>query len=190
MRCCVRTHANARESAAREATAFASNVCMSEETANVRPYVHLLGDRDPAEVMRSTPAELRAVVERLGPDAVNTRPAPGKWSVRELLCHIADCEVAWAWRLRLVYGADTPTVQPFEQDLWARAYDGVRYTTEAALAAFESMRAWNLALIETFSDADKQRPAHHPEIGDLTLWTLVQIAAGHDLHHLKALAKQ
>lgn len=162
---------------------------MSEETANI-PYAHLLDGRDPAEVMRTTPAELRGLVERLGPEAADTRPAPGRWSVRELLCHIADCEVAWAWRLRLVYGADKPAVQPFEQDPWARAYDGVRYTTEAALATFEAMRTWNLALIETFSEADKARPAHHPEIGDLSLWTLVEIAAGHDLHHLKALEKK
>ncbi len=162
---------------------------MSEETGKVRPYVHLVEGRDPAEVMLSTPAALRAVIERLGPAAVDTKPAPGKWSVRELLCHIADCEVAWAWRLRLIYGADNPQVQPFEQDPWARAYDGVQYTADAALASFTALRTWNLALIETFSEADKSRPAHHPEIGDITLWTVVKIAAGHDLHHLHALDK-
>ena len=162
---------------------------MSEETVKVRPYVHLVEGQDPAEVMRSTPERLRAIVERLGPTAVDTRPAPGKWSVRELLCHIADCEIAWAWRLRTIYGADHPEIQPFEQDPWARAYDGVQYTTAAALDALAALRVWNLALIETFSDADKQRTAHHPEIGELTLWTVVQIAAGHDLHHLHALEK-
>lgn len=96
------------------------NSHVSEETAKSRPYVHLVEGRDPTEVMRATPAKLRAIVEQLGPDAVDTRSAPGKWSVRELLCHIADCEVAWAWRLRLIYGADNPQVQPFEQDPWAR----------------------------------------------------------------------
>ena len=163
---------------------------MSEETAHERPYIHLLAGRDPAEILRATPAELRAVVERLGPDAVNTRPAPERWSVRELLCHIADCEVAWAWRLRQTYGSDKPQLQPFEQDPWARAYDGVLYTTDTALNTFTTLRAWNLALIETFSEADKARPAHHPEIGDLSLWHIVEIAAGHDLHHLKALEKK
>ncbi|MGI4854259.1 MAG: DinB family protein [Janthinobacterium lividum] len=162
---------------------------MSEETAKSLPYVHLVEGRDAAEVMRSTPAKLHAIVERLGPAAVNTRPAPGKWSVRELLCHIADCEVAWAWRLRLIYGADNPQVQPFDQDPWARAYDGVQYTAEAALAAFTALRTWNLALIETLSEADKLRPAHHPEIGSITLWAVVKIAAGHDVHHLRALDK-
>ncbi len=163
---------------------------MSEETAIIRPYVHLVEGQDPAEVMRGTSARLRAVVDRLGPEAVSTKPAPGKWSVRETLCHIADCEVAWAWRLRLLYGADHPQIQPFEQDPWARAYDSSKYTADAALVAFTALRTWNLALIETFSEADKQRTGHHPEIGDLTLWTAVEIIAGHDVHHLTTLEKR
>ena len=162
---------------------------MSEETAKVRPYVHLVEGQDPASVMRGTPLRLRAIVDRIGPAAVEQKPAPGKWSVRELLCHIADCEIAWAWRIRYIYGADDAQVQPFEQDPWARAYNGVQYTADAALAAFSALRTWNLALIETFSEADKLRAAHHPEMGDITLWTVVEIAAGHDLHHLQAMEK-
>ena len=162
---------------------------MTEETALTRPYTHLLEGRDPSEILRATPDRLHAIVQNLGPEAVAHKPAPHKWSVREILCHIADCEVAWAWRLRLVYGAENQVVQAFDQDPWARAYDSAAYTAEMALARFTALRMWNLMLIETFSDADKQRSAHHPEIGDMTLWTVVEIAAGHDLHHLKTLEK-
>lgn len=160
---------------------------MSEEAALKKPYHHLLEGRNPAEILRATPARLQTVLAQLSAESVAQKPGPKKWSVREVLCHIADCEVAWAWRLRLIYGADSPLVQPFEQDPWARAYDGVRYTPEAALGTFTALRAWNLALIETFSETDKKRPAHHPELGGITLWTIVEIAAGHDLHHLKTL---
>ena len=160
---------------------------MSEETVPTRPYVHLLEGRDPAEVMRATPGRLMAVLNTLTPEQIGQKPAPGRWSVRELLCHLADCEVAWAWRLRQAYGEDHPTIQPFEQDPWARAYDGVGYTAEAAQMAWTALRGWNLALIETLSEADKLRPVTHPEVGPLTLWNLVEIAAGHDLHHLKSL---
>lgn len=97
--------------------------------------------------------------------------------------------VAWGWRLRQVYGEDRPVLQSFEQDPWARAYDGVWFTSARALSAWRVMREWNLALIETLSDADKARPAVHPHAGEVTLWTLVEIAAGHDLHHLKGLRK-
>lgn len=162
---------------------------MSEETIPVRPYVHLLAGRDPAEVMRATPERLTAALTALTPEQIQQRPSPHKWSVRELLCHMTDCEIAWAWRLRQAYGAAKPTIQPFDQDPWARAYDGVLFTTDTARATWAALRSWNLALVETLSEADKQRPVLHPDIGELTLWTLVEIAAGHDLHHLAALEK-
>lgn len=162
---------------------------MSEETVPTQPYVHLLAGRDPAEVMREMPNRLAAALAAMTPEQIEQRPAPTKWSVRELLCHLADCEIAWAWRLRQAYGEDCPTVQPFDQDPWARAYDGVRFTTDTAQSTWVALRLWNLALIETLSEADKQRPVQHPEIGALTLWMLVEIAAGHDLHHLTALEK-
>jgi uncharacterized damage-inducible protein DinB len=162
---------------------------MSEETIPALPYVHLLQGRDAAEVMRATPALLDALLARFTAEEIATRPAPGKWSLREVLCHIADCEIAWAWRLRQTYGEDRPLLQGFEQDPWARAYSGVLYTTEQALRTWRTLRAWNLALIETLSDEDKARPAVHAEAGAMTLWTLVEIAAGHDLHHIAGLEK-
>lgn len=162
---------------------------MSEETVPAYPYVHLLNGRDPAEVMRSTPDRLGASLSAFSTDQVAYAPAPGKWSVREILCHMADCEVAWAWRLRKIYGEDHPTLQPFEQDAWARAYSGSGYTAEVALQTWKALRAWNLCLLDTLGEPDKARSAQHPALGELTLWNIVEIAAGHDLHHLDALGK-
>lgn len=162
---------------------------MSEETVPARPYVHLLNGSDPAEVMRATPERLAGILSRLSAAQIANPPAPGKWSVREILCHIADCEVAWAWRLRQTYGEPHPTLQPFEQDAWARAYRGSSYTFEAAWGTWKVLRAWNLSLLDTLSEGDKMRPARHPELGELTLWNIVEIAAGHDLHHLSGLEK-
>ncbi len=160
---------------------------MSEEASLARPYVHLLEGRDPVEVLRATPGRLSDLLKNLSADAIEQKPAPGKWGVREILCHLADCEIAWAWRLRLIYGTDNPSLQPFDQDAWARVYFANGYTTSNARATWSSNRQWNLALIEALSDTEKQRPAVHPELGPITLWSVVEIAAGHDLHHLNAL---
>lgn len=171
---------------------------MSEEASLARPYVHLLEGRDPVEIMRSTPGRLTDLLKPLSSEAIEHKPAPEKWSIREILCHLADCEVAWAWRLRLIYGSRTPTkngpsenpvLQPFDQDPWARAYDAPGYTTAAARATWTALRQWNLALIEGLSDEDKHLPATHPELGEVTLWTIVEIAAGHDVHHITSLEK-
>ena len=162
---------------------------MSEEVVAARPYVHLLEDRDPVAVLRETPGRIFDMMKILTPEQVENKPARGKWSVREVLCHLADCEIAWAWRLRLIFGTDNPTLQPFDQDAWARAYEGAGYTTSSARATWTATRQWNLALIDGLSDAEKRRPAQHPELGSLTLWSVVEIAAGHDLHHLNSLEK-
>ena len=74
---------------------------MSEEASLARPYVHLLEDRDPAVVMRETPGHLSDLLKPLSAEQIENKPAAGKWSIREILCHLADCEIAWAWRLPL-----------------------------------------------------------------------------------------
>ena len=160
---------------------------MSEVATEAVPYVHLLQGRDAAEVMRSTPARLEAVFARQTSAAIDAVPAPGKWSRREQMCHLADCEVAWAWRLRHTYGEDSPVLQSFDQDPWARAYAGTGYSFATAFQTWRTLRDWNLALIETLTPQQKARPAIHPHAGPITLWTLVEIAAGHDLHHLASL---
>ena len=162
---------------------------MSEEQTIARPYVHLLEGRDPAEVLRATPARLNKVLNGMSPEQIEHKPAPTKWSLREILCHMADCEIAWAWRLRLIYGSDNPTLQPFEQDAWAKAYEGSGYTVETARASWNAARRWNLALIDSLTEEQKQRPATHPELGKIHLWTVAEIAAGHDVHHLTQLER-
>ncbi len=162
---------------------------MSEEASLARPYVHLLEGRDPADVMRSTPAQLGQILAGMSPEFIEHKPGPQRWSVREILCHLADCEIAWAWRLRLIYGADNPVLPPFDQDRWADAYAGSGYTADAARATWQAVRRWNLALIDGLTEDQKRRPAHHPELGDITLWDVVEIVAGHDVHHLQGLEK-
>ena len=158
---------------------------MQQQTAV--PYLHLLRGQDAAEVMRTTPVRLEAVFQRLSSAEIDAAPAPGKWSLREQMCHLADCEVAWAWRLRQTLGEANPALQSFEQDPWARAYSGKLFTFAAAFHAFKAMRDWNLAFLDALSPEDRVRPAIHPSAGPIMLWTLVEIAAGHDLHHLASL---
>jgi uncharacterized damage-inducible protein DinB len=146
------------------------------------PYSDVLAQRDAKVVIRETPSRLARVLDYLSAEQIETRPAPDKWSVREIMAHLADCEIAWSWRLRYVYGTEQPVIQPFDQDAWARSYDA--YTYAAARRTFEALRAWNIEFVGALTEADRQRPMTHPERGEETLWTIVEIMAGHDLHHL------
>ena len=151
------------------------------------PYVGLLEGRDAAKVMAETPVRLGLILDGLSTAEIEARPAAGKWNVREIVAHLADCEIAFGFRLRQSYGGES-LLQPFDQDAWARAY-GV-YTTEQALATFAALRAWNVAFVGGLTEADKELPAVHPERGEMRLWTIVETMAGHDLHHLAGLKRK
>jgi hypothetical protein len=149
----------------------------------INPYASQLGDRDPLAVTRATPARLESLLAGLGADKLNAAPAPGKWSVRDILCHLADCEVVFAFRLRQALAEDHHVIQPFDQDDWAATYG--RYDAPAALAAFSAVRRWNLALIAGLGAEDLNKPLSHPERGDMTLRTVIETMGGHDLNHLR-----
>jgi uncharacterized damage-inducible protein DinB len=149
----------------------------------LNPYASQLGELDPVEVIAATPAKLHALIDAIGSERAEQPRAPGKWSAREIVCHLADCEVAFAFRLRQTLAEDRHVMQPFDQEAWAERYAG--YSMAAALATFAALRQWNLALVRSFSAADLARTVSHPERGDMTLGIIVETMGGHDRNHLK-----
>ena len=73
---------------------------------SLNPYAGALGERDAAEVIAQTPGRLAQVIEGLSTAEIEAQPAPGKWSVREIVAHLADCEIAFGFRLRQSYGGE------------------------------------------------------------------------------------
>jgi uncharacterized damage-inducible protein DinB len=151
---------------------------------SANPYASAAAGHDPLAVMAETPAKLESLVAAMTPEQLEARPAPGKWNLREVLAHLADCELAFGFRLRQARGGER-AIQPFDQDAWAKAYSS--YSAAQAMQTFAALRAWNLAFLNTLTKEEKLLPAHHPERGDLTLWTIVETIAGHDRHHLAKL---
>ncbi len=148
----------------------------------MNPYASFVGTRDPREVIRATSARLETAVQERDADALNRSPAQGKWSVREILCHLADCEVVFAFRLRQALAEDHHVIQPFDQDRWAVNYS--QYEARAALAVFAAIRQWNLALIAGLKPEAFKKRLNHPERGDMTFQMVMETMAGHDLNHV------
>src|SRR5690349_6980267 len=113
----------------------------------VNPYAKYLGGRDPREVIAETPHRLARLATRLGPEGLKRRPAPEKWSAGEIFCHLADCEVAFAFRLRQALSEEHHVIQPFDQDGWSKPYQTIE--PAVALQVFNVLRGWNLALLAT-----------------------------------------
>ena len=154
---------------------------------DLNPYAKFLDGRDPIPVITSTADHLRALTESLSPAQADAPPAPGKWSVREIIAHLADCELVFSFRLRQTLSEEHAIIQPFDQEIWAKRY--AAYDLPSALALFTATRNWNLKLLTTVDETDRHRPTTHPERGTMILWTIVETMAGHDINHLQQLER-
>jgi hypothetical protein len=150
--------------------------------AAANPYAKHLTGREALTVLAETPARLKALVEVLGPARMKESYAPGKWPLNTVVCHLADCELAFGYRWRQVVAQPHHLVQPFDQDAWATNYSGL--DAQAALAAFCANRVWNVVWLTSLTPEQLAKTLSHPERGELTLRGLLEISAGHDLNHL------
>jgi hypothetical protein len=149
---------------------------------SMNPYASFLGSRDPRQVIASTPVRLGELLDSLGADGAQKSPAPGKWSAREILCHLADCEIVFAFRLRQTLAEPHHIIQPFDQDMWASSY--AAYDAQSALAVFTTVRDFNVKLIDSLPAGAFSKPVSHPERGTMTFQTIVDTMGGHDLNHI------
>lgn len=146
------------------------------------PYGDALGDRDPLQALAETPERIRQLVQAWPAEKLERSYAPGKWSARNLLIHLAQTEMALPMRARFALSQPGYTAQPFNQDDWMPIDAAVDAHT--ALDAYLAMRRMNVAM---FRAADRDRRFTHPEYGELTVgWVAAQMA-GHDIHHLRQL---
>ena len=150
---------------------------------SLNPYAILLDGRDAVTVASQTPARLAALVQQLGEEGVERSSGPGKWTVRQILGHLADTEIAFSFRLRQTLAEPLHMIQPFDQDLWAQANDS--FSVAEALETFTVLRKWNLALLRGVPADAFFRQVTHPERGTMTFGTIVETMGGHDLNHLQ-----
>jgi hypothetical protein len=158
-------------------------------SAYVQAVLDLLGDRDPMDVLRETIAALPKSIVGLSPDQLRRPERDGKWSIVQILQHLADCEAVWTWRMRLILAQDRPPLTGFDQDRWAQRLHYEDSIPEEAIAAFTALRRANVRLLERATPADLQRVGVHVERGEETVEHLRRLYAGHDLLHLRQIER-
>jgi len=147
------------------------------------PYAADLGNRDALAALDDTPARISDAVQGWTPAQFERTYAPGKWSIRKVLIHLAQTELALGSRARFALTVPGYTAQPFSQDDWLPLDAGI--DGPAALAAYTSLRRMNVAMFRAASPAALDREFAHPEYGHLTVRWILNQMAGHDIHHLK-----
>jgi hypothetical protein len=149
------------------------------------PYSKHLGNREALKSMRETNDRIRAITDGWTPQQFERTYAPGKWTVRQILTHLAQTELALGYRARIALGEPGCKVQPFDQDVWMKFENGMS-GTDAAAARY-ALRVMNLALFQGLSAVQRQTVFTHPEYGALTVDWVIHMLAGHDWNHLKQL---
>jgi hypothetical protein len=127
----------------------------------------------------------RAVAEAVAgasQEQLDSRPAPGKWSAREIVHHLADSEMTSAVRLRLLLAVDRPQIVGYDQDEFARRLHYDR-PIEASLDAFKAARRTTAEILQRMTDADWAREGTHTEHGRYTAERWLEIYAVHAHNH-------
>jgi hypothetical protein len=150
----------------------------------VNPYAKFLGRRNPLTVAAATPAKIVSLIRGLRPRQLTARPAPGKWSIQEIILHLADTEMVMGCRARWIAFEERPTLVPFDQEKWAACRAREKEALAETLERFRLLRRSQLRLIRQASPKDFRRTGFHPERGVVTLRVQLETLAGHDLNHL------
>ena len=135
------------------------------------------------------PARLKAALAQVPEEARKWRPAPGKWSAHEIVCHCADSETNGAQRIRFVLAEKDPLIVGYDQDAWAVAFDYHAHPLEPALAAVEAVRANTAALLRRLPEGAWQKEGRHTESGRYRALDWLAIYAEHLEKHSRQIER-
>lgn len=142
-----------------------------------------MAGREPLSLLAAAPATLAALLAAVPPAFCARRPAPGKWSIQEIVAHLADDELVGAYRIRLILAAPGTAIQAFDQDRWSETGRYAATDPGRTLALFRALREANLALWHRLSPAEWESAGVHAERGLESIRDIATYYAGHDLNH-------
>lgn len=140
--------------------------------------------RDAIQVQRATAAKLKKLIHGLTPKELKWKAEAGKWSIAEIVAHLADAEIVASWRMRSVLGANGTAIQPFDQDAWASVFQYGKRDAKQSLEVFRVLRENNIAMLKALPRESWDNYGMHAERGKETIAHLARMFAGHDTNHV------
>lgn len=145
--------------------------------------------KEPLRTQMATVKRLSALTGRLSNKQLRSRPAPGKWSIAEILAHLADAELVISWRLRHILTSNGTPIQAYDQDAWATTFHYRRSSPKISLETFRVLRGNNLALLKSVPKNLWDNYGMHQERGQESIAHIVSMVAGHDMNHLQQIER-
>lgn len=159
---------------------------MAETTQQyISRILSYLEGKKPVSVLAATPKRLTKLLKKAPPSKLRRRPTPDKWSVAEILAHLADSEVVYGLRLRLVFAQNGVPIQGTDQNVWAEIFRYGKANPKEALATFVSLRSWNLRMLRLTPMELWKNSGVHTERGEESVERMLEMFAGHDINHMK-----
>jgi hypothetical protein len=142
------------------------------------------------DAAEKNPRLIAAAVSGLPEKVLGYRPAPDKWSILEVLGHLADAEIVYAFCLRQMLAGKEPTLSPVDQDAWARNLGYAEVPAPESIAVYGLIRLHSLRLLRNLKPGELEKGALHPELGrKLTVAEIVQRMAKHGTAHLEQIER-
>lgn len=135
------------------------------------------------DAIEALPIRIREATGNLTDPQLDTPYRPAGWTVRQLVHHLADSHVNAYVRMKLALTEDRPTIKPYDQNRWAEMSDA-KLPVAPSLAVLDGIHARWSALARALSPEHFHRTFHHPELGTMTIDTLLQMYAWHSRHHV------
>jgi hypothetical protein len=143
----------------------------------------------PLKIQAASAKKLGRLLKGVSAAKLRKRPAPDKWSVAEIMAHLADSEIVTGFRLRQILGTPGTPIPAYDQDAWAKACRYEKRDARKALETFRVLREANLALLKSLSADQWKHHGMHAERGAETIERLVTLIAGHDLNHTQQIER-
>lgn len=153
-----------------------------------RMYSHIDG-KDPLKLQAAAPARLAKLLRGVSPSRARKRPAPDKWSIAEIVAHIADTELVGGYRIRAILGAPGGPIIGFDQDVWVTALHYDKRDLKKSFEQYRALREANLALLKSLTPEQWKHHGMHSERGAESVETIVKMFAGHDLNHFQQIER-
>jgi hypothetical protein len=163
---------------------------MQETAEQYRQRMFILVDgKDPVKLQVAAPARLARLLKGVSPASARKRPAPDKWSIAEIVVHMADTEVVFGYLIRGIVGEPGTRIDGFDQDAWLAALHYDKRDMKKSFAEYRAFREANVALLKSLTPEQWNICGIHKERGPETMETVVKMFAGHDLNHFQQIER-